>query len=136
MLLEDAKRNNPTLKYFIDLHRDSVNKNISTTTINNKSYAKILFIVGLENSNYQVNLDFTDKLNNMINENYPGLSRGIYKKKGKGVNGVYNQDFDPNTILIEIGAEENTIDEIYNTCEAISNILTDYIKGDNNEKEK
>ena len=88
------------------------------------------FLIGLENPNYEKNLEFTEKLNNMINNKYPNLSRGIYKKQGKGVNGVYNQDFDPNTILIEVGGEENTIDEVYNTAEVISNILTEYIIGD------
>ena len=133
LLLDDIKSKNKSLKYFIDLHRDSVSKKISTININNISYAKILFIVGLENPNYKTNLEKIEKLNNMINQKYPGLSRGIYKKKGKGVNGVYNQDFDPNTILIEVGGEDNTIDEVYNTAEAISNVLSDYIRSDNSE---
>lgn len=133
MLMEDAKEKNNSLVYFVDLHRDSVSKKISTVSINNKSYAKILFIVGLENSNYQENLALTEKLNNMFESKYPGISRGIYKKQGKGVNGVYNQDFSNKTILIEIGGEDNTIDEVYNTCEAISVILTEYIRSDINE---
>ena len=133
MMLDSAKQNNNSLRYFIDLHRDSVNKKISTITIDNINYAKVLFIVGLENPNYESNLSLTEKLNNMINNKYPNLSRGIYKKKGKGVNGVYNQDFDPNTILIEVGGSENTIDEVYNTAEVIAQILTEYIRNDLNE---
>lgn len=134
LLMTDAYSKNETLKYFIDLHRDSVKKSISTVSIDNKSYARILFIVGLENKNYEPNLKFTDTINKMFNEKYPGLSRGIYKKKGAGVNGVYNQDFSPNTILIEVGGQDNTIDEVFNTCEAISVVLTEYIKEMENEK--
>lgn len=134
MMMEEAKKENSSLKYFIDLHRDSVGKKISTVTINNKKYAKVLFIVGLENPNYQENLQTIEKINSMIDLKYPNLSRGIYKKKGKGVNGVYNQDFSSNTILIEVGGEENTIDEVYNTALVISNILTEYIRNDLNEK--
>lgn len=134
LLMSDAYSKNSSLEYFVDLHRDSVKKNISTVSINNKSYARILFLVGLENKNYGPNLEMTNKLNNMFNEKYPGLSRGIYKKKGAGVNGVYNQDFSPKTILIEVGGQDNTIDEVFNTCEAISTILTEYIKEDKNEK--
>ena len=130
LLMEDAKTKNPTLKYFIDLHRDSVSKSISTATINEKSYAKILFIIGLENPNYQENLTVTTTINNMLEEKYPGITRGIYKKEGKGVNGVYNQDFDKNTILFEVGGPENTIDEVLNTADAISTVLAEYIKGD------
>lgn len=131
LLMEDAYLKNPTLKYFIDLHRDSVSKKISTATIDNKKYAKILFIVGLENKNYKENLSVTEKLNNMFDEKYPGLSRGIYKKQGKGVNGVYNQDFNGNTILIEVGGQDNTIDEVLNTVIAISEVLATYIGEDN-----
>ena len=128
ILMEDAYSKNPSLEYFIDLHRDSVKKSISSTTIKDKNYAKILFIVGLENKNYIKNLEMTEIINKKINEKYPGLSRGIYKKQGNGVNGVYNQDFHPNTILIEIGGIDNTIDEVFNTCEAISLVLTEYIR--------
>ena len=128
LLLEDVYSKNPSLEFFVDLHRDSVKKSISSTTINDKKYAKILFIVGLDNKNYAKNLKVTETLNDMFNKKYPGLSRGIYKKQGKGVNGVYNQDFHPNTILIEVGGVENKIDEVFNTCEAISQVLTEYIK--------
>lgn len=134
LLMEDAYNKNNSLQYFVDLHRDSVKKSISSTTIQDKKYAKILFIVGLENPNYNKNLKMTEIINQKFNEKYPGLSRGIYKKQGKGVNGVYNQDFHPNTILIEVGGQDNTIDEVFNTCEAISNILTEYIKENTNEK--
>lgn len=134
LLMEDAYSKNPSLEYFIDLHRDSVKKSITSVTIDNKNYAKILFIVGLENKDYAKNLKFTEILNDKFNEKYPGLSRGIYKKKGSGVNGVYNQDFHPNTILIEVGGVDNTIDEVFNTCLAISEILTEYIKEVKNEE--
>ncbi len=128
LLLQDAKEKNPSLEYFIDLHRDSVNRKISATTINGKNYARILFIVGLEHENYQENLQFTEKLNAMFNQYYPGLSRGVYKKEGKGVNGIYNQDFSPRTILIEVGGTENTIDEVFATAEAIADILNKYME--------
>lgn len=136
MLMEEAYKNNPTLNYFIDVHRDSVNKNISTVTINEKKYAKILFVIGLENKNYNDNLKVVEVLNNKFNDKYKGLSRGIYKKGGKGVNGIYNQDFHSNTILIEIGGEQNTLEEVINTTMAISEVLAEYIKenGDTYEK--
>lgn len=131
MFMENAKNKYPSLKYFIDLHRDSVSKKISTTEIDGKSYARVLFIVGLENSNYVQNLEFTNKINERINSLYPNLSRGIYKKQGKGVNGIYNQDFSNRVILIEIGGEENTIDEVNNTMIAISKIIAQIIGEDN-----
>ena len=127
ILLEKSIITYPTLKYFIDIHRDSLPRDKTTITIDDEDYAKILFIVGLENNNYQSNLEFTEKINNKLNELYPNLSKGIYKKSGPGVNGVYNQDFSSNTILIEIGGYENTTNEVLNTSIAFSKAFMEVI---------
>ena len=58
--------------------------------------------------------------------------KGIYKKEGEGVNGVYNQDFSNRTILIEVGGPENTIDEVYETLLVLSEVLTEVINNDQN----
>lgn len=121
--INEAISNYPTLKYFIDIHRDSVNKNEGTTIIDGKNYAKILFVVGLAHQNYQLNLDLANDLNKSIASAYPTLCRGVLTKKGAGVNGIYNQDISPNTILLEIGGYQNTIDEVMNTINIIVPIL-------------
>lgn len=126
-LLEDVKSNNPTLKYFIDVHRDSLVKDKTTIDINDKTYAKILFIVGLENPNYEDNLKFTEAINTKLNEKYPNLSKGIYKKSGPGVNGVYNQDFSPTTILVEMGGYQNTPTEVMNSSLAFAECYLEVI---------
>lgn len=128
----DKKNKYSSLKYFIDIHRDSVNKKVSTININGKSYARILFVVGLEHKNYKKNLKTMENINKLCDKYYPGLSRGIYKKEGAGVNGIYNQDVSSNSILIEVGGVDNNIDEVLNTTEAISDILYYYIKGEKN----
>ena len=127
VFLEEAKVNYPSLKYFIDVHRDSLGRDRTTVVIDDKSYASILFLIGLENPNYQQNLEFTEKINQKINEKYPNLSKGIYKKEGPGVNGVYNQDFSPFTILVEMGGPENTIDEVLNTSLAFADCFLEVI---------
>lgn len=136
MLLEEAKTKNPTLTYFIDLHRDAGSHSKTTTTINDEAYAKVLFVVGLDHDNYEPNLRLANELNSLFNKYYPSLSRGVITKSGKGVNGIYNQDFNPQTLLIEIGGENNEIDEVNNTISAFSDILFKYIKGENDEKEE
>lgn len=129
-MMENAKKNNPTLKYYIDLHRDSLTRDKTTLTVDGKSYAKILFIVGLENSNYQENLDFTNRISELLNQKVKGLSKGIYKKEGPLVNGVYNQDFSNRVILIELGGNENTIDEVYRSLIVLGEVLDEVIKND------
>ena len=132
ILLEENIIKYPTLKYFIDIHRDSLPKNRTTVKIDNKDYAKVLFLIGLENKNYEENLIFTEKINNKLNEYYKGLSKGILKKGGEGVNGVYNQDFNNRTILIEIGGYENTPTEVLNSAIAFSRCFMEVISEETN----
>ena len=131
--LEKRNQEITTFKYYIDLHRDSVAKKYTTVEINGISYAKVMLLIGLEHDNYQENLTEATKMNNIINELYPGLSRGIYKKGGTGVNGVYNQDFSKYVFLFEIGGVENNISEVNNTITALAEIISKYIKDEGDE---
>lgn len=128
--MKDAIKNNNSLKYFFDIHRDSVSKDRVTITYNNKNYAKLLFIIGTENNNYKLNLVETKKLNDIANEIVPNISRGIYEKSGKGVNGVYNQDISKYVFLIEIGSNYSTKEEVNNTIQVLSNAIKKYIGED------
>ena len=118
---------NPSLKLIIDLHRDSIPKEKSTVIINNKSLAKISFVIGNEHDNYEQNLEITNKLNEMIKEKYPTLTRGVLIKGGKGNNGIYNQDLSPKVTCIEIGSDSNTIDEVLNTIELLTPIIAEFV---------
>lgn len=127
ILLEQAKENNPTLTFFIDLHRDSASYERTMTEIDGKKYAKIMFVVGLKHENYAPNLELANALNEKLKEFNPSLSRGVLEKDNAGANGIYNQDFDPNTILIEVGGQYNYIEEVNNTLKVFADILYDYL---------
>lgn len=129
MFLLDKKNTYPSLKYFIDIHRDSVGREMTTVRINNQDYARILFVVGTEYSTYEKNFTVVSKINDVANKLYPGLSKGILKKGGQDVNGIYNQDISENVILIEVGGVDNNINEVLNTVNALTDILYTYIKG-------
>ena len=132
MFMENAYKKEPSLKYFIDLHRDSSIYDKTTTEINGEKYARVLFVVGLDHNNYEPNLELAQKLRAKIDAFNPNLCRGIMKKSGKGVNGIYNQDFNKNVMLIEVGGQYNSINEVNNTLKVLAKILTDFIKEDYN----
>ena len=92
-----------------------------------------MFVLGLENENFKYNKEIITKINNYLNDNYKGLSRGIYEKSGQGVNGVYNQDFNKNVMLIEIGGINNDLTSVFNSTEIIAEALY-YCLGDKNEE--
>lgn len=124
---ENIKNNNYDL--IIDLHRDAISHDYSYIDINGLSCAKILFVVGKEHDNYQLNLNLANYLHNLINEKYPNLSRGVMLKSGPDVNGLYNQDLSSNMILLELGGNNNSPLEVSNTINLIVPILGDYLYG-------
>lgn len=129
--LEQAISKYPSVELFIDLHRDALNHATATVEHDGKNYAKILFVVGLEHNNYKQNLDLANELNNLILNNYNFLSRGVLTKEGPLVNGIYNQDLNNRVILLEVGGNESTLDEVSNTLELISDIIYKKL-GENN----
>lgn len=128
ILLENAYKKNPSLDFFIDLHRDAASYDRTVTEIDGKKYSKILFVVGLEHDSYEPNLQLAKKLNEKIKKIAPTLSRGVLEKKGPGVNGKYNQDFNKNTILIEVGGQYNYIEEVNNTLKIIAKVIYEYLE--------
>ena len=58
-----------------------------------------------------------------LEKDYKGLSRGIYKRSDV----IFNQDLNPNAILIELGGVDNQIDELNNTLEILSKIIKEYL---------
>lgn len=129
-LMEDAYNKNPTLTYFIDLHRDSIPYESSTLVLDKMTYAKALFVIGTDNPNYLQNKAFAEQISNQMNSHLEGISRGILEKGGENSNGIYNQDFNDKTILIEIGSSYNTIMEVTNTIEILAQSISEVIKGD------
>lgn len=120
-LKEAQKKYNFT--YYIDLHRDSVKRNATLYTKDNTSYAKIMFVVTTKHKNYEKNLEFVNELNKIIQKNYKGLSRGIYKRDDV----IFNQDLSDKAILIELGGVDNTIDEINNSLYVLASAFNEYI---------
>lgn len=124
---EKSKKYN--FKYIIDLHRDSVSKKNTTCKIDDKEYARIMFVTSTKHKNYEKNLSFVNELNNRLNKNYKGISRGIYKRNDV----IFNQDLNDNAILIEVGGVDNTIEQVNNTLYVFAKVLSSYIieRGEN-----
>ncbi|MGW9605775.1 stage II sporulation protein P, partial [Heyndrickxia sporothermodurans] len=125
-LVQTAMARNRNLQYFIDIHRDSRRKKDTTISINGKSYAKIAFVIGGNNPNYEKNARLAKQLDNRLKKNYKGLSRGVIKKEGALTNGKFNQDLSGNAFLIEIGGVDNTFDEMYRTTAALADVFSEY----------
>lgn len=121
--LKDAVNNYKNLELIIDLHRDSVPIGVSTTTeINGKKYAKVMFVMNVNYPNYKI----AQNINKIMLNKYPTISRGMYDK----YDDAYNQELNSKLILIELGSKFNTREEVINTI----NILAEAIKEQLNER--
>ncbi|WP_243356044.1 stage II sporulation protein P [Bacillus litorisediminis] len=125
-VVQDALAANRDVSYVMDIHRDSQPREKTTIEINGKSYAKIMFVYGRENPDFEKNKKIAEDLHKRLNEAYPGISRKVVSKAGTGVDGVYNQDLHGNALLIEIGGYENNFEELYNTAEAFAEVFSEY----------
>lgn len=124
--VETAFSGNKDIQYVFDLHRDALRRDKTTIEIDGESYAKLIFVVGTAHANYEENMKTATELNALIEEKYPGLSRGIYPKDGSNGNGVYNQDVSGNALLIEFGGVDNTMEELYRSADALAEVFSEY----------
>lgn len=122
----EAMKQTRDLQYFIDIHRDSRPRKYTTVTINGTDYARVAFIIGGENPNYEKNLQLATNLHRLLQKKYPGLSRGVIEKKGEETNGKFNQDLSGKAILIEFGGVDNTFEELFRTAAAVADVFSEY----------
>lgn len=111
------------ISLYIDLHRDSADHDLSTTSVDDKSYARMMFVVGGNHDNYLLNYQVCEELNKMIKNINPLLSRGILLRKSSN----YNQDLNTNIILIELGGPNNTKEEVSNSLKALALAISNYL---------
>ena len=132
MLAENALSENSSIKYIIDLHRDSIPENVGNVLINNKKYARMMIVLGTGHDGYNDNLEFATRINNYLKEFDEGITRGIDIKKNSG---IYNQDLSSNALLIEVGGQYNDIESVANSLEVLASIYKKVIDEDNEKKE-
>lgn len=122
---------NPSIQSVIDLHRDGVKEGTHLVTeINGKPTARFMFFNGLSrtkkngaidylyNPYIEDNLALTLQLKLMSEQYYPGLARNIYLRSLR-----YNLHLSDKALLIEAGAQTNTLEEMMNTMEPLADIL-------------
>lgn len=125
---------NPSVEVVIDLHRDGIDESKRlVTNIGGKQTAKLMFFngicrilqngelketEGLSNPYIPTNLAFSFAMNAKARELYPNLSRGIYLNAYR-----YSLHMIPKSTLVEIGAQNNTKEEIFNAVDLLADVI-------------
>lgn len=117
------KNINDNIALYIDLHRDSSSYQSSTVEIDSKKYAKVLFVIGGKHDTFESNYLVAENLNKLLKNFNNKISRGIFVRKSSS----YNQDINSNCILIEIGGPHNSMEEVKNTIDILSEVLAQFI---------
>jgi stage II sporulation protein P len=125
-VVQAAMASNRDLDYLIDIHRDSQRKPKTTVSINGKSYARLAFVIGGKNPNYEKNAKLAEELHNLLQKKYKGLSRGVMIKNAAGSNSIYNQNLSENALLIEFGGVDNTFEELNRSADALADAFSEY----------
>lgn len=139
--IEKVLEENPTIEVVIDLHRDGVpDERHLVTQVNGKPTAQLLFYNGLSytvsqgavsylpNPYIEENLAFSFQLEYQAAQYYPDLYRGIYLAGLR-----YNLHLRPRALLLEAGAQTNTVEEVRNAMEPFADILNRVLKGSDKE---
>lgn len=135
--VEKVLEENPSVEVVIDLHRDGVDEDRRLVTeINGKTTAQNLFYNGLSYTNTQGqvdylpnpyipdNLAFSFQLEYQAALYYPDFYRGIYLAGLR-----YNLHLRKRSLLLEAGAQTNTVQEVKNAMEPFADILNRVLKG-------
>ena len=136
--VEQILAENPSIQVIIDLHRDEVAEETKLVTdIQGRPTARFMFFNGLSrtrktgdidylaNENQEANLAFSFQMQLKAAEYYPGLTRRIYLKGYR-----YNMHLRPRTLLVELRAQNNTVEEAINACDPLAHILDMVLKGE------
>lgn len=136
--IEKILRENPSIQVVIDLHRDEMPEGTRLVVdLDGRPTARFMFFNGLSrtkktgniaylyNENLQDNLAFSFRMQLKAAEYYPGLTRRIYLKGYR-----YNMHLAEKFLLIELGAQNNTVEEAMNACDPLSHILDLVLSGE------
>lgn len=135
--IEKLLAENPSIEVVIDLHRDQMPEGTKLLMdLDGRPTARFMFFNGMSrtrktgnisylyNENLQDNLRFSFQMQLTAAKYYPGLTRKIYLKSYR-----YNMHLKPKTLLVELGAQNNTVEEAMNACDPLAHILDLVLSG-------
>ena len=129
--LEQVLEEHPEIQVMIDLHRDEVDSNAHLIQqVGERNAARYMFFNGLSytrtlgaleefaNPYQKENLAMSFQLQLASDALFPGCTRKIYLKGYR-----YNMHLRPRSLLIELGAQNNTEQEAWNSCVLLAKML-------------
>ena len=134
-VIEKILKENPSIEVCIDMHRDGIADETKklVTEVNGKPTAQVMFFnglcrvyengnlvptAGLENPYLEDNLAFSFNMKVAADRLYPGFARRNYMNAYR-----YSLNMLPKSLLVEVGAQTNTVEEAVNAMEPLAEVL-------------
>lgn len=121
--LNDALVNYGGFDLCIDLHRDSIPRSVSFLESDGKLYAKGMMVVGGLGKNAKSATATSKTLTDIINKKKNGIMKSVMTRQS-----YYNQEVHKNILLMELGADVNTFEEVKNTIDFIADGIYDMLE--------
>ena len=129
--LEAILKQYPSIEIVIDLHRDS--RAVTIANVEEKEVAQIMLFNGLcrnvygpyrayTNEYLSENLALSLQLKLMGDSLYPGVMRCVYLKSDQ-----YNMHFKSHSLLVEVGTQDNTVEQAKNAMDIFADILNEVL---------
>ena len=105
----------PSISFILDIHRDAVedaqHRQYKLISLEDPNAAQLSFIMGSNHDGWQENLKLAAAVQQHLTDQYPTLMRPVTVR-----NSDYNEYFTPGSLLVEVGAAGNSLDEALNSA--------------------
>lgn len=131
-VISQAMKENPSIKFVVDVHRDAMvtssgKKYKTVAQINGRQAAQLMLVAGtdaggLTHDHWRDNLAFMTKVQQKMNERYPGIMRPINIRAAR-----FNEHVTTGSMLLEVGTSGNSLDEALYSASLFADTLGDML---------
>lgn len=118
----------PSISFILDVHRDALEDKAGhqykVITREDPSCAQVSLVMGSSWEGWQENLKLAAAVQQHLTDQYPTLMRPVTVR-----NSDYNEYFTPGSLLVEVGAAGNTLDEALAAARLFANGFAEVVAG-------
>lgn len=118
----------PSISFILDVHRDALEDKAGhqykVITREDPSCAQVSLVMGSSWEGWQENLKLAAAVQQHLTDQYPTLMRPVTVR-----NSDYNEYFTPGSLLVEVGAAGNTLDEALAAARLFANGFAEVVTG-------
>ncbi len=131
-IIERHLKENPDIRFVFDIHRDAIAEPDETpikltADIDGETFAQVMIVcgtdsMGLHHPNWRENLTLGLKIQEKLEEKYPGLARPVNLREER-----FNMHKTRGSLIFEVGTHGNTLEEVQKSGVLLADAISDVI---------